>query len=194
MIPPLPNDKERTIAAYSVSTGITLLISAISQYTLGQLVICQCGYIKLWQGMVWTNENSQHLTDWYSFSHVIHGFFFYYVTKFIRHFSLFQRFLVALTLEFGWELLDNTSFVIDRYRTTTVSVNYHGDSIVNSSFDILAMVVGFYLAHKLPWWIVILLTISVEILGGLIIRDNLTLNIIMLLYPIPALRAWQLAQ
>lgn len=154
--------------------------------------MCRCGSIKLWHGQIWSSEASQHISDWYTFSHIIHGFAFYYLGKAVRRLSLFQTFVLALVIETGWEIIENSSIIIERYRSTTISLDYYGDSILNSGADILAMVVGFFLARKLPVWAIILLTLSMELGVGYLIRDNLSLNILMLLYPIPAVKQWQL--
>lgn len=178
--------------SYLLATLITLLITALSQYSFGRVIICKCGNIKLWHGAVWSSENSQHLTDWYTFSHIIHGFAFYYLGKLIKKLTLFQSFLLALFIESAWEIIENSSYIINRYRETTISLDYYGDSIINSGFDILAMVLGFYLAKKLPLWSIILATILMEIIVGFLIRDNLALNIIMLIYPLQAIKNWQM--
>lgn len=179
--------------SYTLATGITLVTTAISQYIMGRVVICKCGYIKLWHGLTQSSENSQHIADWYTFSHIIHGFAFYYFGKvFLKKLSVFQWFIVALIIEAGWELIENSSVIIDRYRTTTISLDYYGDSILNSLCDILAMVVGFYFAKRFPLWIILLLTIVMEVFVGYMIRDNLTFNIIMLIYPFEFIKRWQL--
>jgi hypothetical protein len=174
-------------------TGLGIIAAAaLTLFAMGQPPICRCGTVKLWQGEVMSAENSQQLVDWYSPSHLIHGLLFYGLLWLVaRHRPVRLRALIALLIESGWEILENSPIIIDRYREATISLGYRGDSVINSVSDIIFMLIGFALAARLPVAISIALAIVLEVAVGYMIRDNLTLNIIMLIWPLEAIRTWQ---
>lgn len=176
----------------------TLLIAGVAAILLwmGREPICKCGNIKLWQGTVMSSENSQHIADWYTFSHIIHGFLFYGLFWLIRRItglpiSFGLALLLSILLEGAWEIAENTNAVINHYRSATISLDYYGDSVLNSVSDILSMVLGFFFARFAPVWLTVTSALAMELIVGWLIRDNLTLNVIMLLWPMDWIKAWQ---
>ena len=169
-----------------------LMLVATIELRMGREPMCTCGFISLWHGPV-DSQNSQQISDWYTFTHVLHGIGFYALLFLVgRKMPVPVRLLMAVFLEGAWEIAENSPFIIDRYRTATVSLDYYGDSIVNSVCDVVAMMLGFWMARRFPVWATVACVVAVEILLALIIRDNLTLNIIMLIHPMDAIKQWQL--
>jgi hypothetical protein len=176
---------------WAIALAIVALMAAI-ELAMGRSPICTCGTVKLWVGTANGPDNSQHLADWYTPSHIIHGFLFYFLGwLFLRRNPPGDRLLGAVLIEACWELLENSPIIIDRYREATIALGYTGDSVINSAADIGWMVVGFALARRLPVWVTILLAVGLELLTLAIIRDNLTLNVLMLVAPSDSIRAWQ---
>lgn len=195
--------KTNPLRPHRAAILVTLVLLAATLAILvamGRPPICTCGYVKLWHGVVQSSGNSQHITDWYSPSHFIHGLimFFFAWLLWVR-WGLFGGRVakwalpIAVLVEAAWEIVENTPMIIDRYREVTVSFGYVGDSIVNSMADIGWMMAGFLLAFRLPWQVSVAIAVFFELLTLWIIRDNLTLNVVMLFWPIEAIREWQAA-
>ncbi len=183
----------RRALPYWLTAGV-IVLAALVLLSMGRVPICTCGYVKLWEGEVMSPGNSQHLSDWYSPSHLIHGFLFYWLTWLVApRAPLGWRLLAATIVEVAWELLENSPVIIDRYREVTISLDYYGDSVINTVADILAMGLGFWLAARLPVWASVALAVGFEALTIWLIRDGLALNVLMLAWPLDAVRDWQAA-
>ena len=185
---------EPTIRACALWAAAILALHALVLTLFGQPLICACGYVKAWEGVVLSAGNSQHLSDWYTFSHVIHGFIFYWVLWLLfPRMPLVWRFLLALGVEVGWEILENTPQVIAHYREQALAQGYTGDSIINSLMDSLAMILGFVLSRRLPVWTIVALAIGMELFVLYMIRDNLALNVLNLIHQFDFVSTWQAA-
>jgi hypothetical protein len=168
-------------------------VTAALLLLMGRVAWCECGTVKLWHGVKLSSENSQHLTDWYSLSHIVHGIVFYAGLWLVaRHWPMGLRAVAAIMIAALWEIAENTEFVIHHYREVTISSDYNGDSIVNSMADIGFMLVGFMLAGRGPPWMTAMTAAGLEINPAWAIHDNLMLNVLMLLWPLEAIKAWQM--
>ena len=159
---------------------------------MGRIPICDCGYVLFWTPASDLAGSSQHIADWYTPSHIIHGFLFYwFLWLLFRARPVGERALGAILIEAAWEVVENSPWIIDRYREATIAVGYNGDSVLNSIFDVIWMLAGFWFAWRMPVWVTVVAGIVFELLALWVIRDNLTLNVLMLLYPIESIKIWQ---
>jgi hypothetical protein len=166
--------------------------AALALWWAGRNPICTCGYVELWHGAL-DSGNSQHIADWYTPSHIIHGFLFYLGGWLLlrRWWGPGPRFVAAVAIEAAWEVLENSPIIIDRYREATIALGYTGDSIVNSAADIAWMALGFAFARRAPVWVTVAAGVAFELIALWAICDNLTLNVLMLIAPNDAIRHWQ---
>ena len=179
--------KRPYLLAILVVAGAAALLLA-----MGRPPICTCGTVELWVNQGDSPKSSQMLADWYSPSHVIHGILFYgLLWAVFRRWPVERRFLVAVVIETAWELVENSSWAIDRYREATIAIGYTGDSVLNTLSDIAMMALGFWLARRLPLWVSIIIVIVLELAALVAVRDNLTLNVWMFLFPTDFIKAWQ---
>ena len=169
-------------------------VAVLTLWLMGRTPICTCGTVKLWIGEVHGPDNSQHLSDWYTPSHVIHGFIFFgLLWWWMRDRPLGLRFAIALAVESAWEVLENSPIIINRYREATAAFGYSGDSVINSVADIGWMALGFWVARRLGLWPTVAIAVFFELFTLWAIRDNLTLNVLMLIWPVDSIREWQSA-
>ena len=187
-------NKKTTRVIWLLCFGIIPALAGVLRL-LGRVWWCKVGDKRIYVNEVWhSSHTSQHLFDPYSFTHVLHGVLFFWVTGLLfRSTHRLVRFLVALFGEAAWEVLENSDYIIHRYRQNTASVDYFGDSIANSAGDVLACAIGFWVAAKLGWRWSLAFFVAVEI--GLLfwIRDSLLLNVLMLVCPVEWIKAWQAA-
>jgi hypothetical protein len=176
----------------AIASLVIVAGAAVVLLAMGRHPICTCGTVELWVGGRDSPKTSQMLADWYSASHIVHGLLFYaFLWLVARRMPVQWRFLIALIVEASWEIVENTPMVINRYREATAALGYSGDSVINSMSDITMMCIGFLIARKLPPCASILLLIVLELVPLAAIRDNLTVNVWMLLAPNAAIAAWQ---
>ena len=186
--------------AIIVSFGIAVL-AVVILLAMDRPPICECGYVKLWHGKINDAGNSQHIADWYTPSHIIHGMIFYalgwwlFARRGVGGAGAAARWglPLAVFLEAAWEVAENTPLVIERFRSVTANFGYSGDSVLNSFADIGWMAFGFWLALRLPVKWTVALALTGELVAGIVVRDGLILNIIMLLFPLDAIAEWQAA-
>ena len=172
--------------------GLILAAAVLLLRVQGRSWFCSCGYFLLWSADAWGSDNSQHLLDPYSFTHVLHGFLLWWLLAWmLPRMSVAWRLSLAVALEALWEVIENTNFVIERYREATQALGYHGDTVVNSLGDILMCALGFLVAWRLGFRRTLALFVLTEVVLLVWIRDSLLLNILMLLYPLDGIKAWQ---
>jgi uncharacterized protein DUF2585 len=177
---------------YLLVSAVIVAAAAAILYWMGRNPICECGEIKFWVGEVHGPDNSQHLADWYTPSHIIHGFLFCGLGwLLLRRKSPGLWFCLAVAIEAGWEVLENSPIIINRYREATAAFGYSGDAIINSIADIGWMALGFLIARRIGLWPTVAIAVFFELFTLWMIRDNLTLNVLMLVWPIDAIRVWQ---
>lgn len=192
----LPDEQQTEIAttdSWRLQTVVVGMAMVIILHLMGQPLWCKCGGVSLWSWDIWSSHNSQHFIDPYSFTHVLHGVIFCGLLYLLpRRVSVPSRFLTAVILEAGWEILENSPTIIERYRAATISKDYFGDSIINSAGDLIACIVGYLLARQLGFRRSIVFFLLMEVCLLLTIRDSLLLNVLMLIWPIEAVKQWQI--
>ena len=173
--------------------GLLLAIQALTLWWMGHVLICKCGYVAVWYGDVFDSGNSQHLIDWYSFGHLNHGILFYGLLWLVARKKSFNwRMVAAFLTAVVWEIGENTDLVMHRFREVTMSLDYYGDSVINSVSDSLFMLVGFWLASVIPVWASFAVVLGSEAFTTWMVRDGLALDTLMLVYPIEAIKDWQM--
>lgn len=185
--------KEIKPTAVIFLAAVIIIFASAALLLMGRVPFCECGYVKLWHGVTASSENSQHIADPYTFTHLIHGIVLYAILRlFFRRAPAGLLIVGAVFLESAWEIFENTDFVINRYREATISLDYYGDSVINSAGDIATAAAGAFLAARFPLWAAIAAVVIVEAALLYFIRDSLVLNILMLVYPVEAVKIWQM--
>lgn len=191
-----PRPQDRRWNSALIASACVLAVMVVAMYLESRIWWCKCGEATIWISDVWTSHCSQHLLDPYSFSHFSHGLIFAGLFGFIgarRRWPVPWQLFTSITTAAAWEVAENSPFVINRYRTVTMSLDYLGDSIINAVGDVLCCILGFFVARKLGTWKTIALFAIIEIVMLVTMKDNLTLNVIMLISPIQAIKNWQTA-
>jgi hypothetical protein len=188
------NERMKPYRWVVITVVAAILVAGAIELRMGRLPLGPDGKFALWEGNIWSSGQSQRLADPYSFTHVVHGLLYYGILWLLaRRLAVRHRYVMAVLLEAAWEVLENSPFIIDRYRAVTIALGYEGDSILNSLSDVLMMSLGFLLAARTRPWVGVLAVVVLEVGLLLWVRDNLTLNLIMLIYPIHAIKTWQMA-
>ena len=181
-----------TLRATNILGFLGLFLIAGTLYAWDQPPICTCGEVKLWVGTIFSSDNSQHIADWYTLSHILHGVLVALIGRLLFPKLAFKMLLlVAIVTGVGWEIIEHTEFVMAAYRTTTINMGYHGDSVINAVADYIWMMGGFFLAVRLRTLYIFILIAVLELSAALIARESFVLSTIMLLYPIDAIETWQ---
>ena len=180
---------------YAMATYLMMVVAVVVILQMqGRVWWCEAGDMVPWSWNIWSTHNSQHIIDPYSFTHVLHGVIEFWLIGFVfRRMPIVWRLALAIFIESSWEVAENSTMVIERYRAATISLDYFGDSIINSIADIGCCATGFVIAYKLKFWRSLLLFLTTEALLIVFIKDSLVINIIMLLFPIDAIKNWQMS-
>jgi hypothetical protein len=177
----------------SLAIVAVFAVTALLLHLEGRLWICSCGKVLIWAGNTCSSDNSQHFLDPYAFTHVLHGFAFFWLLAWLAsRLKPNWQLLIAVAVEAAWEVFENTQFIIDRYREETAALGYNGDTVVNSFGDILCCIVGFLVARRLGLRRSLVLFIVIEVILIIWIKDSLLLQILVLIYPTEAIKAWQM--
>jgi hypothetical protein len=177
---------------WALGIPVLLAIQAVVLLAMGRPPICTCGTVKFWEGDVLSAEMSQHLFDWYTYSHIVHGLLFYGALRLIApKLPVLPRLLIATGVEAAWEIAENTPWVIEAYRQQALAQGYVGDSTINSLFDTLSMIAGFAAARFAPIWLSVLAALGLEIYAAVEIHDNLTLNVLNFIHQFDFITRWQ---